>query len=92
MKAGARLIELAGVHGRAGVLMLRLAAGPTSGAALVERSTAPVGSPAWVHLLSSALSPPPIAPRPPPSTLPYTRGRMRLTPAQVWRDRYYRTG
>jgi hypothetical protein len=94
MTTGERLVQLAGTSGQAHVLLLLIGSGGTAGAALQNFSKLPDGIEAYVHLLQNPDEPPfvPRQPPRPPAPLPYTRGRVRLTDAQAWRDRYYRLG
>lgn len=93
MMTGTRLVALAGGSGRAGVLLLQIGTGATAGAALQNFSRLPNGVAAYIHLLQDRAAPvrPPLISERPGSALPVTRGVMRVTAAQVWKDRYYRT-
>lgn len=93
MTTGERLVQLAGTSGTAGTLLLLLGRGAVAGVALQDFSRLPDGFEAYIHLMQNPAGPvvPPQPPRPEPS-LPYTRGRVRVTDAQAWRDRYYRIG
>jgi hypothetical protein len=90
MTTGERLVQLAGTSGQAHVLLLLIGSGGTAGRALQDFSGLPNGIAAYVHLLQNPVEPP-AAPLK-PAAQPYTRGRVRLTDAQAWRDRYYRLG